>query len=47
MGSVKDFDSFIKTTEEIEMFTYRSTFVGDGPYLTRNLDTENTMKFYG
>jgi len=47
MGDVKDFDSFVTTTEEMEKFIYRSTFVGDGPDLIRNLDTENTMKFFG
>ncbi len=47
MGDIRDFESDVTTTEEMERFIYRSTFVGYGPDFIRNLDTENAMKFFG
>jgi len=47
MGDVRDFDSNSITVDEMERFIYKSTFVGQGPDIIRNLDTENTMKFFG
>lgn len=46
MGDIKDFDSEDTSTEGMERFILRSTFVGEGPDFIRKLDTENTMKFF-
>lgn len=35
MGDTKDFDSEEKSTEEMERFILRSTFVGQGPDIIR------------
>jgi hypothetical protein len=35
-----------KTAEEIELFVFKSTFVGTGPDIIRRLNPENTMKFF-
>lgn len=45
VGDYRDLTQGI-TAEEMESFIFRSSFVGTGPDLVRNMDPENTMKFF-
>lgn len=47
IGDFRDFEGEVKTFEEMETFIFKSTFVGQGADFIRNLDPENTMKFFG
>ena len=48
LADFKDFksdDEYI-ASEDIETFIFRSTFVGTGPELIRDLDPSTTMQFF-
>lgn len=47
IGDTKDFDSDKISVEEMEQFIVKSTFVGQGPDIIRQLDTETAIEFFG
>lgn len=45
IGDYKDLEEGV-TAEEMEAFVFKSTFVGTGPDIIREMNPENTMKFF-
>ena len=47
-GNIGDFKDLEQgsTAEDMEAFIFKSTFVGVGPDIVRELNSENTMKFF-
>jgi hypothetical protein len=47
-GNIGDYKDlyFGTSAEDMETFVFKSTFVGVGPDIVRELNSENTMKFF-
>lgn len=45
MGDYRDLETG-DTAEEMEKFIFKSSFVGNGPDIIRELNPENIMKFF-